>query len=251
MESIDREHLDHFEYEQFERDGYVALDAYFPPDMCASAAQALDEVMVRRRALSLTWTPATPTRKSVLGHPFFDELITSDVMIDLVRLVLGADVRFHHANGRVLAGGDEGTPWHHDYDGYRPTGEWRGMAHVLVYPDGLTQESGPLLVVPGSHRMPVDRAFPRRLGAQELPEARAVTGGPGLTVLADSGIWHRRAKNHSGEPRRYFQFSYCQPGSAWPERAELDRALDASRARLEARAPADLLEMLLPQEESS
>jgi ectoine hydroxylase-related dioxygenase (phytanoyl-CoA dioxygenase family) len=244
--------------EQFERDGYVVLDGYFTEELCEGAARALDEIMVRRRTLSRTWTEHTPTRKSVLGHPYFDALIAAPVMVDLAREALGPEIWFHHANGRVLDGDDEGTPWHHDYDGYRSTGRWGRMAHILVYPEGLTLDNGPLLVIPGSHRMPVDRAFPRRLGAQELPEAQAVTGRPGLTVLADSGIWHRRSENGSGERRRYFQFSYCQPTGAWPEREELDGMLDVSRSRLLARGrrgpdPAagslDQLDRLLPQED--
>ena len=235
-----------FDRDAFARDGYAVFPAWFPPDHQARAARALDEVTVRRRALQHAWTPETPTRKSVLGHPYFDALITDELMLRLARTALGPDFRFHHGNGRVLEGGDDGTPWHHDYDGQRSTREWRAMVHVLVYPDGLTEDTGPLLVIPGSHRMPVDRAFPRRLGSQPLPEAVPVTGPPGLAVLADSGIWHRRSENRSTGRRRYFQFSYCEPGPDWPERAELDRALVGSRSRIEDRAPHDTLDMLLP-----
>lgn len=170
--------------------------------------------------------------KDLSGLPVFDDLIVSERVLRVVHRVLGLDILFHHANGRRLPPRAPGKEWHHDYDGSEPwaLGE-PGMCHLMFYPAGLSEQGGPLELVPRSHLIKAARSEPRGFGQSQFEGSVTVLGEPGLMVLMNSSLWHRRVPSHSNRPRYYFNLSYCQRGRRRPERGGYSQRLRQAAER--------------------
>jgi len=200
----------------FHRQGFYRVDAFFGEAECDSLTAALDDL-----------ARSQPNSKSLIAHPVFQNLIASAPVLKIVRALLGPDVLFHHANGLRFASGCSPRAWHHDYDGdvaWRPGRP--AMIHLMCYPEGLSAESGPLSLLPGSQYAAVARSAPARFGTDFLPGEHEVVGSRGLVVAIHSALWHCRRAQSSPRSRPYFNLSYCQPGAVRPERRTLARALE-------------------------
>jgi ectoine hydroxylase-related dioxygenase (phytanoyl-CoA dioxygenase family) len=129
-------------------------------------------------------------------------------------------VLFHHANGRAMLECCEPKEWHHDYDGFVPFRNHEpSMVHICIYPCGLTDDNGPLLVLPDSHGWQVDRSFPSRYGHSALEGMATITGAAGMTLVFNSALWHAR-RLPQRLPRYDVNVSFCKPGAFRPERSE-------------------------------
>src|SRR5439155_3995939 len=68
----------------------------------------------------------------------------------------------------------------------------------------VTEDSGPLWVVPGSHRWvaePDDAVVRWTDSGNQIPDVRPLTGPAGTLMLFNNEIWHRSPPNVSGVDR--------------------------------------------------
>jgi ectoine hydroxylase-related dioxygenase (phytanoyl-CoA dioxygenase family) len=208
------------EYEQFRNAGYFVRESFLAPDVCEAFVKRLDE----RYLLN-------PGSKRLLPDRVFESLIVDECILTIVHRLLGPDVRFHHANGRVQRDHGIEKPWHHDYDGELQGGAVAdSMVHIMIYPVGLTHATGPLLVLPGSHRKGVERSHPNQFGDALLEGAEKIVCGPGTIVVLCSALWHARAKPVT-LPRYDVNLSYCTPDPTRQERLEWGEVHRAIAAR--------------------
>lgn len=193
---------------QFHEWGYVVLPHFFNDIHNKAIVEAL-----------LAASIAQPTSKALLPNPVFESLFCGTPFLTIARAVLGEQFLFHHAHGRAMPAASVGKHWHHDFDGPSP---WSSgspmMIHLMGYPDGLDEERGPLVVLPGSHKRFVAREFPNVYGLESIGGARTLVGEAGMMVVINSALWHMTRPSRSQRVRYYFNFSYCQYGVARPER---------------------------------
>lgn len=222
------------ELNRFNTDGYLVFPGFFDETWSTRLTQALDGLRVTRR-----------DSKAVVPNEVFNSLIWQPALVAIVRSILGATFLFHHANGRALASDAPGKPWHHDFDGPVP---WSlglpKMVHVMGYPQGIDEECGPLVVLPGSHTRTVERGYPNAFGFDTLEGEKQITGDTGLLVVLNSALWHVRRENRSNRTRYYFNLSYCQFGTERPEREKYREILERLRTDL-AKMPDPVIPMLL------
>lgn len=87
-------------------------------------------------------------------HPYFDQILKRSGVTDVLRDLLGAHVSLITAKLNTKApGGGAAVEWHQDWAFYPHTNDDL-LAFGLMLED-VTEENGPLQVVPGSHRGPV------------------------------------------------------------------------------------------------
>lgn len=223
MRRLDNEHglasLSANEILQFRSLGYLVYPEFFPQSQCKSFCRALRQLSAYSR-----------NSKSVVPHPAFNELISHPAIITIAKSILGDRFLFHHANGRELDTLDTSKSWHHDYDGARNGNAREGsMIHLMCYPSGLSPESAPLVILPKSHLVSVDRSYPCQFGISVLPNEVNLTGEPGLLVVIDSALWHARRGTAAQRRRTYFNFSYCRAGLSRPERASYSHIIQSLR----------------------
>ncbi|MGE0314191.1 MAG: phytanoyl-CoA dioxygenase family protein [Lautropia sp.] len=160
-------------------------------------------------------------RKPNLADPYFFDLARSPALLALVEPILGADIRLHHGKINVKAP-RVGSPleWHQDWAFIPHTNDSLAIVSVMI--DDCTHASGPLQLLPGSHRGPLhahhhDGMFVGAIDPAELDlrDAHAVTGDAGTVAVHHPMCVHGSGFNVGTGPRRVLFFEYAA-ADAWP-----------------------------------
>ncbi|MFT5369744.1 MAG: phytanoyl-CoA hydroxylase [Candidatus Latescibacterota bacterium] len=142
-------------------------------------------------------------------------------ILEIVTQLIGLGLR---CNGNKLnlkqPGFGSPVEWHQDWSFYPHTND--DLLAVGVAIDDMTEENGPLLVVPGSHRGPIydhhyeghfcgavtDPAFSDKAAVPVMVKAGGIT-------IHHVRMLHGSVANTSDKPRRLMLFQYCAM-DAWP-----------------------------------
>ena len=152
----------------------------------------------------------------------------------MVADLIGPDVKFHHSKiNSKLPGGQTEVKWHQDFP-FTPHSN-DDLVTALLMIDEVTDENGPLKVVPGSHNGEIhglwhDDVFTGAVKAEvaAVCEKQAVscTGPAGSVCLMHTRLLHGSTTNRSSSPRTLFICVYaaddavpCSP-SPMPNRYE-------------------------------
>ena len=222
--------------EQYHEDGYTVVEGAVPSDLLAELCRATDDVVEAARGLGgsderydleESHSPKSPRvrrlKSPFLHWPLFDRLIRHPVVLDAVELFIGPDIRLHNNKLNIKAPQyGAAVEWHQDWAFYPHTNE-DGLA-VGIYLDEVTEENGPLLVMPGSHKGPVYDHHSQGYfcGAMDptkcdldFDRAVALTGPPGTMTLHHVRMVHGSDLNRSAVPRRLLLQGYFAADS-WP-----------------------------------
>jgi ectoine hydroxylase len=168
--------------EQFDRDGYL----FFPGLFSAGEVKALtDEVpalFAQRRPENIREKDSDAVRTNFAAHmynPVFARLGRHPRMIEPVKQLFGEDVYMHQfkINGKVAFDGDL-WQWHQDYGTWQADDqmpEARAM-NIAIFLNEVTEFNGPLMFIPGSHK----------LGVVEAEHDRSTTSYPLWTINHDT-----------------------------------------------------------------
>jgi ectoine hydroxylase len=207
----------------FFRDGYVHLPGFVPRDWLTLLNAALAESIEKSRAVAETdkdyvLAPGH-TRKSPRlrrlnyaadNHPVFWDFASRSPLVDVVADIVGPHVKFRESmvNFKWARGGDE-VKWHQDTS-YLYTNS--SPVVTLTSLDEVTDDQGPLLVVPGSHKKKVFRRFDNQgrwsgsISDADLKEvgienARALRGLAGSVTVLHTYVVHGSKRNESDRSR--------------------------------------------------
>jgi ectoine hydroxylase-related dioxygenase (phytanoyl-CoA dioxygenase family) len=183
--------------ESLVRDGFLVFEQFFEEEQRQRLRDAMDEVCQREgheARHGKNWG-GVYLRHLMEKHPTFLELFRLEPFLSLSRAVLGPQVRVLPMTGRIAYPDQEGqaTPWHiHQRVVPTPRPAFFTMPHVLdalIYLDDVTEASGPLCFVPGSHHWQ-DREFPG--GPHDpIPGEVHLTFPAGTVVVIHGNLWHR------------------------------------------------------------
>lgn len=156
-------------------------------------------------------------------HPVYDRILKDSAVTDVLTDLLGPDTVLNTSKLNAKApGGGAAVEWHQDWAFYPATNDSL-LAFGLMLED-VTEDNGPLMVIPGSHRGPVlshksggvfcgaidpaDRQF-------EKDKAITLTGRAGDMTVHHVRILHGSAPNVSDRARQIL-FYECAAADAWP-----------------------------------
>ena len=195
---------------------------------------------MRRRARSTTSTALDATFAQS-NEQFIHQLLECDEafaflldnppVFSRMKAILGECVQLHSATARVTLPGEKDQNWHRDVpwpvapEG-TPYGAIPGQINCGYYLDELSEENGPIVIVPGSQRVP----FRPPICHAPFPEEVRVLAKPGQAVLFDGCLYHRGGANQSQAARRACLMCY-QP--AWMKSREPFDGPFAQRMRAE------------------
>jgi ectoine hydroxylase-related dioxygenase (phytanoyl-CoA dioxygenase family) len=224
----------------FCKHGYLVID------------DALTEAQVQRlrsavdRCFSLSDNPHTEGLRHRLLEVDreFHFLLDHEPVMRRIEAILGTCVQLHSASAQFAKPGSPDQIWHRDGPWPMdprgtPYGSLPGQINCGYYLDELSEETGPIKLVPFSHRS----ASPAPNNHDPLPDELAVYARPGQAVLFDGWLWHRRAANTGSKLRRVCLMCYQ---NAWmksrepfdgPLVRELITAGDARRKLLLGQVP--------------
>jgi len=136
--------------------------------------------------------------------------------VDICAELIGPAIRFHH--GKVnskLPGMATEVKFHQDFMFQPMTND--DVITCLVFMDEVTEENGPLQVIPGSHRGPLFSLWHRgvftgavaeEVVAQHQDKIVTCTGAAGSACLMHSSLLHGSAGNLSAHPRTLYITTY-------------------------------------------
>jgi phytanoyl-CoA hydroxylase len=179
--------------------------------------------------LEPTHTPENPrVRRIKTPHkvdPLFMDVVKQSGMTSILKALLGKDVRLHGSKLNVKAP-KYGSPveWHQDWAFYPHTND--DILAIGVMLDDVELENGPLLVMPGTHRINkvwdhhLDGRFCGAMDPTKTPElhySKAVpcVGKAGTCSFHHVRLVHGSAQNTSEKPRPLLLYE-CAAADAWP-----------------------------------
>ncbi len=145
------------------------------------------------------------------------DVVRDSRMVDCVAELIGPAIRFHHSKiNSKLPGAATAVKWHQDFP-FTPHSN-DDLVTALLMLDDVTDENGPLQVLPGSHRGEIhslwhDGVFTGAVadGVARDCLARAVicTGRAGSVCLMHTRLLHGSAANRSTRSRTLFIAVYA------------------------------------------
>lgn len=139
-------------------------------------------------------------------------VVTKSKMTEMVADLIGEDLRFHHSKiNSKLPKTATTVKWHQDFT-FDPHSN-DDLITALLFMDDVTEENGPLQIVPGTHTGKLyslwqNGTFTGAIDEQDSRdlEARSIstTGSAGSVCLMHSRLAHASAANNSGKPRTLF-----------------------------------------------
>lgn len=156
-------------------------------------------------------------------HFIYERVVRCDAIVDVVAALVGPSVRFDHSKLNYKPKDASGTiEWHQDWAFYPYTND--DMLAVGVLIEDVTEENGPMMVVPGSHKGPIfnhhDKGF--FVGALDRNEdnfdasnAVTLTGKAGSITVHHVRTVHGSKENLTDQNRPFLVISYIAV-DAWP-----------------------------------
>lgn len=144
--------------------------------------------------------------------PVFLEVLTESPLIEAAAELIGPNLRLHHSKiNSKLPHTATTVKWHQDFN-YDPHSN-DDVITCLVFLDDVTEESGPLRTVPGSHLGPLHSlwheglftgAVSDEVAAEFESKAVSQTGEAGTACIMHSRVAHASRANLSAGPRTLF-----------------------------------------------
>ena len=216
--------------------GYLVVENVLDRDSLAQAREIVAGFLDRARGvaghdsvydLEPTHRPDAPRVRRIkaphLNHPFFARLAGYPPMVEILKRLLGPDIRLYGSKIN-LKSPHYGSPveWHQDWAFYPHTND--DVLAVGVMLDDCTVENGAMLVLPGSHKGPTydhhaDGAFCGAIDPAretiDFTKAVPITGKAGSMSFHHVRAVHGSAQNISDRPRALLLYEHAA-ADAWP-----------------------------------
>jgi phytanoyl-CoA hydroxylase len=221
----------------YRQDGFVVVENLMAPAELSAMRQVIAELVAGAAAVethTLVYdlepghTPAAPKVRRIKAphkvHGIFDALVRSPAVIEVLKRLIGADLRLHGSKLNMKAA-RYGSPveWHQDWAFYPHTND--DLLAIGVMLDDMDLENGPLLVSPGSHKGPVhnhhgeDGRFAGLIDpadiTREIAAAVPLTGRAGSMSFHHVRALHGSALNTSTRSRNLLLYEVAA-AAAWP-----------------------------------
>ncbi len=147
--------------EQFDRDGYLFFPSLFSLAEIKVLTDEVPALYAQRRPENVREKTGDVVRTNFAAHMYsapFARLARHPRMVEPVKQVFDEDVYMHQfkVNGKMAFDGDV-WQWHQDY------GTWKNddlmpdarAMNIAIFLDEVTEFNGPLMFIPGSHKLGV------------------------------------------------------------------------------------------------
>lgn len=212
-------------------EGYTSAPAITPPELLKKIQQMSADFLEKSRELKVSneffdlgpnHSSQTPhvrrLRRPVDAHPFFWELATSEFLTGIAADLVGPDVKFHSAKlNYKWPGGGEIVKWHQDIPAWPHTNY--SPVTIGIYLDDVTNKTGPLACVPGSHNGKIFSHYdlnenwtgsirPDEENEAGVADAVNLTGPAGTVIAINCRTVHGSSSNLTDQTRPLLLFVY-------------------------------------------
>lgn len=208
MSDISTQHLN-TDIEHFDELGYVVFPALIDRFAATSLWREFDNI----QAVPYSDGILLRNERRLLVDRRFFEVATNDRVVSTATRLLGEDIQIlDHLGIEKPAHSGEQRSWHTDF---AYVGSPLLIVTTTVYLQDLTDETGPLYCVPGTHlksHLGPDQHLSERLDGEVKMNLPA-----GSAVMFHSNLLHSSSRNNSNRPRRMLFNFY---GRYWMKRLD-------------------------------
>ncbi|MEO1247261.1 MAG: phytanoyl-CoA dioxygenase family protein [Pseudomonadota bacterium] len=216
------------------RKGYLVIERFFPEAEIASLRELTDTIVAEGRTLERSDERFDIARDGAMTHvrrikhpdalhEGFRQIARHSRIVAVLEGLFAQGVRLEVGKINLKLPNEGGEiAWHQDYAFSPLTND--SSAAVGIFVDDVTEDNGPLMLVPGSHRWPLmshhqHGRFVGRVTEQD-PVSRgwpveAVTAPAGSISIHHCRTLHASAENRSAHARRIY-FNQYHAADAWP-----------------------------------
>jgi ectoine hydroxylase-related dioxygenase (phytanoyl-CoA dioxygenase family) len=195
--------------ERFQELGYLVVPAL----VSRADASQLHELLGRITGAGTNAGRSSANERRLIREQPFLDLVTIPHLLEAVRVALGDDMQLLALDSlETPPGAGRERDWHADFRERIPA---TVCVNCGLYLQDMTDEVGPLRVIPGSHRwdrLPSEEEEHRPLDGEQTAFIDA-----GDCVVFDAQLWHTGSRNASDRPRRAI-FAYY--GKFWMKRMD-------------------------------
>ncbi|MBO0831985.1 MAG: phytanoyl-CoA dioxygenase family protein [Actinobacteria bacterium] len=189
--------------------GYLVVRSQLEPAVLAPIRDRL-ETVVRNTVAAWAEDPSLDTTEACVvaefepDDPGFAPCYQHPLLADAATLVLGETWFVHGLELRapIPGAGEQGL--HPDYAERRVTGPWQALSAMWCL-TAFTRDSGPLRVIPGSHRRaepPIDTEHGYATGMGPHPDEVKIIAPAGSLILFNAAdLWHSGTFNYTPAAR--------------------------------------------------
>jgi ectoine hydroxylase len=222
--------LESSQVERFDRDGYLFFPSLFKPDEIRVLTHEVPRLFAQRRPENVREKGSDAVRTNFAAHLYsapFARLARHPRMVEPIAQIFGEAVYMHQfkINGKMAFDGDV-WQWHQDFGTWKRDDDMpdtRAM-NVAIFLDEVNEFNGPLMFIPGSHKVGVVAAghdvtttsYPLWTIDHETIAALVKRGGivapkgpPGSMILFHSCLVHASSSNLSPWNRVSVYLSLC------------------------------------------
>ena len=146
---------------RFDREGYLFFPSLFTREEIKALTDEVPALYAQRRPENVREKTGDVVRTNFAAHMYsypFAKLARHPRMVEPIKQLFGEDVYMHQfkINGKQAFDGDV-WQWHQDYGTWRADDqmpEARAM-NVAIFLDEVNEFNGPLMFIPGSHKLGV------------------------------------------------------------------------------------------------
>lgn len=223
--------------QHFNEQGYLLLESMLNPAELAKLTQQFERWVQESRSYTKQYG------RTLDGRPRFDlepghnatspalrrvaspielseaylEVMRTNRTVDAISHLLGPNLKFNNSkiNSKAPGAGPE-VKLHQDFAFTPHTND--SLITALYFLDDITEDNGPLEVIPGTHRGPIydhwhegvfTGAVSNDIAAQMRPRAVTCTGPAGGVCLMHIRLLHGSSPNCSDKPRTLYIAAYC------------------------------------------
>lgn len=220
----------------YQENGYLKIEQVVTPEELAELQSVTDGLIEASRQISESdevydldrgHTAESPRLTRIKlphkRHPVYDRILKHSGVTEVLTDLLGPDTHLITSKLNTKApGGGAAVEWHQDWAFYPATNDSL-LAFGLMLRD-VTEDNGPLMVVPGTHKGPVlshqtNGVFCGAIDPDdplfERDKAVTLTGRAGDMTVHHVRLLHGSAPNVSDRARQIL-FYECTAADAWP-----------------------------------
>ena len=257
----------------FQTKGYLAVDNVISQQELEELRTVTEEFVERSREIEESddtfdlepgHSAKSPRLRRIIRpvskHPIYEKYVHHQSILDIVENLIGPNLRYHNNKINMKnPGHGAAVEWHQDWAFYPHTND--DLLEVGIALDDVTEENGPLMVIPGSHKGKIwdhhqDGLF---VGAVTDPRfepkgAVSLTVEAGGITLHHVRMLHGSKPNTSDQSRRMFFIGFYAV-DAWPlipsgqSLEEMDSCIVRGQPSLEPRLKALPVRLSLPRVE--
>ena len=220
----------------YEKDGYIVLKNIIPSEILIHLTSIIDKLVADGKKLKVTNDYFEILNDLSSGKPrieriksphkldnYFLNILKITEIKNTLKLLLGENVRLQNVKLNLkLGNGGSPVEWHQDWAFYPHTND--DVLAVGIVIDDMTEENGPVMFVPGSHKGPIHNhmsngffcgAVSEDIVNQFVDKAQSMILPSGSVTFHHARLLHASKINNTSKQRRFLLYELMS-SDAWP-----------------------------------